>query len=126
MSFASSAQRIHTGMRAVETMHNLDPEILDYKIEHLGENAAVAIAQMLDADQPLLFYLWQPHALLAPSSKYKLERVQLPVYTPSGYQESKTDCATRVVRCRAAVYTVGCRPGRDPARLAGRADGGGD
>ena len=100
----------HARMRTVGTMRNL--EILDYNIEHLGENAAVAIAQMLDADQPLLFYLWQPHALLAPDSKYKLERVQLPVYTPSGYFESKTDYPTEILD---KLY-VSLSPGADVAR----------
>ena len=48
----------------------------------------------LDAAQPTLFWLWTPHQFLA---QYQLHRIQLPVYTQTGFAEGRTDYQAEVL-----------------------------
>ena len=56
----------------------LDDLQFGYTADFLGDSADVVIAEKLEGSEPLLFYLWSPHALL---SKFKLNRIQLKAYT---------------------------------------------
>jgi hypothetical protein len=64
---------------------------LEYRVGWMGssEESEAFIKSRLDADLPILFYLWDPHPLI---EQYKLSRIQLPRYEGSHpYLEGKTD-----------------------------------
>ncbi len=67
-------------------MTNLD---LRYDVAYLGATAtADAIRARLDAGLSAFFYLWSPHAL---NSRYSLNRIQLPAYTPELFELGLSD-----------------------------------
>ena len=67
-------------------MMNFD---LRYDVAYLGAAAAAdAIRARLDAGLPTFFYLWSPHAL---NSRYSLNRIQLPAYTPALFELGLSD-----------------------------------
>jgi ABC-type proline/glycine betaine transport system substrate-binding protein len=67
-------------------MTNLD---LRYDVAYLGaDRAADAIRARLDAGLATFFYLWSPHAL---NSRYSLNRIQLPAYTPALFELGLSD-----------------------------------
>ncbi len=73
-------------------MTNLD---LRYDVAYLGATAAAdAIRARLDAGLPAFFYLWSPHAL---NSRYRLNRIQLPAYTPGLFGLGLSDYPTDVL-----------------------------
>jgi len=74
------------------TMTNFD---LHYEVTYLGIDLAPdVIRARLNADLPVLFYLWSPHAFL---SRYSLNRIQLPTYGPQLFEQSLSDYPTDVV-----------------------------
>jgi hypothetical protein len=80
-----------------ELMTNLD---LRYDIAYLGADRAVeAIRARLDAGLPAFFYLWSPHAF---NSRYSLNRIQLPAYTPALFELGLSDYPTDVLEKVAA------------------------
>jgi hypothetical protein len=79
-------------------MMNLD---LRYDVAYLGAIAAAdAIRARLDAGLPAFFYLWSPHAL---NSRYRLNRIQLPAYTPKLFNLGRSDYPTDVLEKVAAT-----------------------
>jgi hypothetical protein len=72
-------------------MANFD---LRYEVTYLGDAADEVIRARLDANLPVLFYLWSPHAF---HTRYKLNRIHLPEYVPSLFEQSLSDYPTDVV-----------------------------
>jgi glycine betaine/proline transport system substrate-binding protein len=69
-----------------ELMTNLD---LRYDIAYLGaDRAADAIRARLDAGLATFVYLWSPHAF---NSRYSLNRIQLPPYSPLQFEHGLSD-----------------------------------
>jgi hypothetical protein len=68
---------------------------LRYDVAYLGATAAAdAIRGRLDAGLPTFFYLWSPHAL---KSRYSLNRIQLPAYSPALFDLGLSDYPTDVL-----------------------------
>jgi len=72
-------------------MANFD---LRYEVTYSGETADEVIRARLDAGLPVLFYLWSPHAF---HTRYSLNRIQLPEYSPLLFEKSLSDYPTDVV-----------------------------
>ena len=80
-----------------ELMTNLD---LRYDVAYLGaDRAADAIRARLDAGLATFFYLWSPHEF---NSRYSLNRIQLPAYTPALFKLGLSDYPTDVLEKVAA------------------------
>ena len=72
-----------------ELITNLD---LRYDIEYLGaDKAPDTIRARLEDGLPTFFFLWSPHAL---NTRYSLNRIQLPVYTPALFERGLSDYPT--------------------------------
>jgi hypothetical protein len=68
---------------------------LRYDVAYLGADAAAnAIRARLDNGLAALFYLWSPHPFHA---RYRLNRIQLPEYTPELFEQRLSDYPTDVV-----------------------------
>jgi hypothetical protein len=68
---------------------------LRYAVAYLGADAAAdAIRARLDTGLAALFYLWSPHPF---HSRYRLNRIQLPEYTPELFEQGLSDYPTDVV-----------------------------
>jgi glycine betaine/proline transport system substrate-binding protein len=73
---------------------------LRYDVAYLGAEAAPdAIRARLDAGIPPFFYLWTPDAL---NARYRLNRIQLPAYTPELFEQGLCDYPTDVLEKVAA------------------------
>jgi hypothetical protein len=72
-------------------MANFD---LRFEVTYSGETADEVIRARLDAGLPVLFYLWSPHAF---HTRYSLNRIQLPEYSPLLFEKSLSDYPTDVV-----------------------------
>jgi hypothetical protein len=80
-----------------ELIENLD---LRYDAIYLGADLAPhAIQARLEAGLPTFFYLWSPHAL---KSRYSLNRIQLPAYSPALFDLGLSDYPTDVLEKVAA------------------------
>jgi hypothetical protein len=67
---------------------------LPYQVVELGVLAAEAfLERRLEAGLPTLFYLWTPHIFHA---KYRLNRVQLPEFSPEAFSKGRSDYPTEV------------------------------
>jgi hypothetical protein len=82
-------------------MANFD---LRYEVAYLGDAADNVIRARLNADLPVLFYLWSPHAL---HNRYSLNRIQLPEYRPLLFEQSLSDYPTDVVEKVASRQLAG-------------------
>jgi ABC-type proline/glycine betaine transport system substrate-binding protein len=73
---------------------------LPFEPVYFGADAAEdAIRARLDASLPAFFYLWSPHAF---NSRYSLNRIQLPAYTPALFKLGLSDYPTDVLEKVAA------------------------
>ena len=82
--------------------------VLRYDVAYLGAHAAPAeIRARLDAGVPAFFFLWSPYAL---NARYRLNRIQLPAYTPALFKQGLADFPTDVLEKVASKQLAALTP----------------